>query len=335
MQDDQVVVGKVGQGLLSEAEVHLIVVVEHAAQGAQVGMRRSGNAEQLIFLVEYFDIDMPHIVEQLFLLGDAAHLDVDGHHAFLGCIEHEVDFLGEAVRRNFDVALLNDAIAFLEGQLGLAAGHVAGGHCYADGEGRAERHHLIIMHVADGEVGIRNRVAQNNSMDGEREVLRHQLRLEATIVDAVREEQHCSHIALVISSVQSLYERRQVRQLVGKIELLKIADILAEKVFIDLKISVQVFPKLLKLGPVILLVKHRILAKDDRRRIVVGKDDRWRLHRTELLPDKRIEEQQHYQSHHQGPEYEQDDIQCFAIVLFLVADIQQCGRRQTSQQRQS
>ena len=128
-------------------------------------------------------------------------------------------------------------------------------------------------------------------MDGEREVLRHQLRLKATVIDAIGEKQYRTHIALVISSVQSLYERRQVRQLVGEIELLEIADFLAEEVFIHLKISVQVFPKLLKLGQIILFVKRRILAKDDRRRIIVREDNRRCLHRTELLPYQWVEEQ--------------------------------------------
>ena len=94
------------------------------------------------------------------------------------------------------------------------------------------------MHIADGEVGIGNRVAQNDGMDGEREVLRHQLWLEATVINAIGEEQHSAHITLVISSVQSLYERRQVRQLVGEIELLEIADFLTEEILIHLEIGV-------------------------------------------------------------------------------------------------
>ena len=93
MQDDQIVVLKLGQRLLAKAEIHLVVVVEHTAQGAQVGMRRIGHAQQFVFLVEHLDKDMAHIIQQLFLLGDAVHLNVDGQHALLGGIKHEVNLL--------------------------------------------------------------------------------------------------------------------------------------------------------------------------------------------------------------------------------------------------
>ena len=160
-------------------------------------------------------------------------------------------------------------------------------------------------------------------------------KFSSTVIDAIGEEQHRAHVALVISSVQGLYKRRQVRQLVGEIELLEITDFLAEKVFIDLKISVQVFPKLLKLGKIILFVIRRILAKDDGGRIVMRKDNGWRFHRTEFLPNQRVEKQQNHQANHQRSQRKQNDCQWFAIVLFLVSEIQQCGRCQTCQQRQS
>ena len=72
------------------------------------------------------------------------------------------------------------------------------------------------------------------------EVLGQQLWLEATVVDAVRKEQNRTDIALVITTVEGVQQRGKVGELVGEIELLKIADFLAEKVFIDLKISVQI-----------------------------------------------------------------------------------------------
>jgi hypothetical protein len=66
----------------------------------------------------------------------------------------------------------------------------------------------------------------------------------------------------------------------------------------------------------------------------VCKDNGWRLHRAELLPYQWVEKQQDHQANNQSPKNEQYGIQGFAIVLFLVSEIQHCSRRQTSQQRQ-
>ena len=128
-------------------------------------------------------------------------------------------------------------------------------------------------------------------MHGEGEFLRHQFRLEASVIDAVGKEQHRAHIALVISSVHSLEQRRQVRQLVGEIDLVKITDFLTEEVFIDIEISVQVFPKLFKLRQILVFIESGVLAECYGRRIVVRKDNRRRLHRAEFLSYQGVEKQ--------------------------------------------
>ena len=116
MQDDQVIVSEIGQGFLAEAEIHLVVVVQNAPQGRQIGMRRGRHAKQFVFLVKHLYENMPHIVQQLLLLDDAADFDVDGQHTFFSCIQHEVDFLGEAVGWDVNVAFFDDAAVFFEGQ---------------------------------------------------------------------------------------------------------------------------------------------------------------------------------------------------------------------------
>ncbi len=103
------------------------------------------------------------------------------------------------------------------------------------------------MHVADGEVGIGHCVAQNHGMDGIREILGQQFRLEATVINTIGEEQYRADIALLVTAVKRVQQRRKVGELVGEIELLKITDFLAENIFIDLEISVQVLSEGLKL----------------------------------------------------------------------------------------
>ena len=125
------------------------------------------------------------------------------------------------------------------------------------------RHHLIVMHITDGKVGIRHRVAQDHSMDGIRELLGQQFRLEATVVDTIGEEQHRPDIALVVTAVKGVQQRGKVGELVGEIELLEITDFLAEKAFINLDISVQGLSKGFKLRLIVVFVERRILVKDN------------------------------------------------------------------------